>query len=176
MTQDYGHAEGYQTLVNGIAGHAEGQLTTASNYSHAEGLGTTAGNGLAGLYSHAEGAATTTLGIGSHAEGNSTTAIGSYSHAEGYNTVALGNYSHAGGKNTVASASYQTVVGIHNTQGDITSLFAVGNGDLLGTQKSTAFRIISQGPNSGSMVTQVATNTIAEPSWTGVDGEMVPVF
>ena len=70
------HAQGVNTLAQGVYSHAEGQSTAYGTYSHAEGQST-----AFGAFSHAEGASTT-YGNYSHAEGQST-AYGTYSHAEG---------------------------------------------------------------------------------------------
>ena len=144
----YSHAEGSGTISAGGASHAEGFNTSAS-----------------GQYSHAEGDSTITLGEASHAEGESTLALGKHSHAEGSRTTALGDGSHAGGSNTIASGSYQTVIGEWNTHGDTTSHFIVGNG-VSGSRKD-AFKVT----HSSSIV--VLTQSAA-PSWTGIEGEVVP--
>jgi len=156
------HAEGAYTLALNNGSHAEGYFTTASGtYSHTEGESTLAnGNGA-----HAEGYLTIAQGALSHAEGRSTISIGNSSHAEGEGTIALGFASHTEGLFTVASGSYQTVVGEYNALGDTTSYFIVGGGTS-GTRKD-AFKVT----NSSSIV--VATQSTA-PSWTGVEGEMVP--
>ena len=99
---DYSHAEGVSTTASNTASHAEGNGTIASggNGSHAEGLNTSA----LGIASHAEGNDTTASGTnGSHAEGLSTLAQGQYSHAEGTNTIASANAAHAQGNGTTAS-------------------------------------------------------------------------
>ena len=126
-TENYSHAEGFQTHANkenshaegritvadGDASHAEGNETQASGgYSHAEGNSTVA-SGLSshaegyqskalGLYSHAEGLLTNARGINSHAEGHQTEAVGNKSHAEGFQTHANKENSHAEGRITVA--------------------------------------------------------------------------
>jgi hypothetical protein len=74
-------------------------------------------------------------------------------------------YSHTGGNNTIASGSFQTVFGKFNTEGDTTSLFIVGGGDT--SSRKDAFKVT----HSSSII--VATQSVA-PSWTGVEGEMVP--
>ena len=105
---DYSVAEGLGTTASGQYSHAEGQNTTASGqYSHAEGLRTTA----SGWYSHAEGCETTAGGKDSHAEGLSTTASNSYEHASGYYNNCLND-----GKNDTAFGSPEY------------TLFTVGNG------------------------------------------------
>src|SRR5574344_772781 len=63
---DFSHAEGLDTTASGYCSHAEGYTTTASEaYSHAEGRNTTA----SGSSSHAEGTKTDARSINSHAEG-----------------------------------------------------------------------------------------------------------
>ena len=105
--------------------------TTVGDYSHAEGLYTTA----SGYCSHAEGTETTASGYCSHAEGGDTTASGYYSHAEGGDTTASGSYSHAEGTNTIATSSEQHVQGKFNIE-DTAGKYAhiVGNGE------NTAYR------------------------------------
>ena len=99
--------------------------TTVGEYSHAEGLYTTA----SGYCSHAEGTETTASGYHSHAEGSDTTASGYCSHAEGGDTTASGSYSHAEGTNTIATSSEQHVQGKFNIE-DTAGKYAhiVGNG------------------------------------------------
>ena len=173
----YSHAEGQNTIASGSFSHAEGYFTTASGaYSHAEGDNTQAlgwwshAEGYytqaSGAYSHAEGSSTQASGYASHAEGNSTTATGDYSHAEGVSTITIGNYSHAEGNSTIASGSYQHVSGKFNTQGDDTSLFIVGNGDK--SSRKDAFKVT----HSSSIA--IPQTQSAAPTWTGVDGEIVP--
>lgn len=125
----------------------------SGNYSHAEGIATTA----YGNYSHAEGGHTTAYGFFSHAEGDSTTASGHYSHAEGFATIAYGNYSHAGGYETTAG-DYQFVTGKNNLQktgcngendqSTDNSLFIVGYGTS--TTPANAFRIRADGKCMGT--------------------------
>ena len=158
------HAEGSGSIASGSYSHAEGNNTTASgSYSHAEGSGTMA----LGDYSHAEGEGTEARGGGSHAEGTSTIAIGYSSHAEGDTTIALGDFSFTAGKETVASGSYQFVVGQKNTDGDNTSLFIVGGG--LQDVRLDAFKVTH---SSSILIPQTQSAT---PSWTGSDGEIIPV-
>ena len=99
--------------------------TTVGEYSHAEGLYTTA----SGYCSHAEGTENTASGYHSHAEGSDTTASGYCSHAEGSDTTASGSYSHAEGTNTIATSSEQHVQGKFNIE-DTAGKYAhiVGNG------------------------------------------------
>ena len=86
-------------------------------------------NTTVGEYSHAEGLHTTASGYCSHAEGTTTTASGYYSHAEGYGTTASGSYSHAEGTSTIATSSWQHVQGKFNAE-DTAEKYAhiVGNG------------------------------------------------
>jgi trimeric autotransporter adhesin len=160
---NYSHAEGYYTKATGQYSHAEGTETTSQGeYSHAEGENTIA----SGSYSHAEGQGSIASGLYSHAEGNQTTASGQYSHAEGAGTIALGNSSHAGGRGTIASGSYQHAIGFYNTQGDTTSLFIVGNGQI--NDRKDAFKVSA---NSSIIIPQTQSSA---PAWTGTDGEIIP--
>lgn len=96
---NFSHAEGLDTTASSRASHAEGEDTTASGYwAHAEGTGSSA----EGHVSHAEGQSTTASGRVSHAEGWGADARGDYSHAEGYYTTASQDSSHAEGKNSYA--------------------------------------------------------------------------
>ena len=99
-TENYSHAEGFQTHANKENSHAEGRITVADgDASHAEGDETHASGG----YSHAEGNSTVASGLSSHAEGYQSKALGLYSHAEGHQTEAVGNKSHAEGFQTHAN-------------------------------------------------------------------------
>ena len=134
----------YITIVNKPT---LGDILVSGNYSHAEGLKTTASGGL----SHAEGFKTTASGETSHAEGHSTAASGHYSHSEGFYTTSSGNYSHAEGDGTnasgtgahaeggytTASSNYQHVQGKYNIE-DSSNNYAdiIGNGN--GTARSNA--------------------------------------
>lgn len=159
----YSHAEGNTTQAIGEGSHAEGTNSIASgSYSHAEGTNTQA----LGDYSHAEGELTQAVGNYSHAEGSNTQAIGTYSHAEGDATIAIGGFSYTGGRSTIASGSYQFVIGQLNTEGDDTSLFIVGGG--LEEVRKDAFKVT----HSSSI--QIPQTQSAAPSWTGVDGEIIP--
>ena len=127
----------YITIVNKPT---LGDILVSGNYSHAEGLKTTASGGL----SHAEGFKTTASGETSHAEGHSTAASGHYSHSEGFYTTSSGNYSHAEGDGTnasgtgahaeggytTASSNYQHVQGKYNIE-DSSNNYAdiIGNGN-----------------------------------------------
>jgi hypothetical protein len=171
------HAEGYYARTDGGHSHAEGSGSTAwSDFSHAEGIKTytydpmapTNTSGQPALGSHAEGEETITVGRASHAEGYQTYASGSWSHAEGYGTYAAGDYSHAEGLGTVTAAPYQHASGKFNLLSfDENDLFAVGNGTSYGS-RSNALTV----KMSGSIA--LPTTQSAAPSWTGVDGEIVP--
>lgn len=96
---EYSHAEGLQTTASGMASHAEGCLTKATNnYAHAEGSSTLA----VGENAHAEGCKTE-AGGNCHAEGYDTCATGGYCHSEGYGTKATATRCHAEGSLTTAS-------------------------------------------------------------------------
>jgi len=99
-------------------------------------------------------------------QGNNNKTDNVTSHAEGDTTTATGTYSHAEGIGTIASGSYQHVSGKYNEQGDATSLFIVGNGTSNGSRKD-AFKV------TWSSSIAISTQSIA-PTWTGVDGEIVP--
>ena len=114
---------------------------------------TNANSVLGGFLSHAEGDQAFAIGFGSHAEGANTQAIGDYSHTEGYGTIAVGNSQHVSGK--------------YNTYGDITSLLIVGNGTSYVDRKD-AFKVT----HSSSIV--LPQTQSAAPTWTGVDGEIIP--
>lgn len=108
---NYGHAEGYHTVVSAAeAGHAEGYQTKAQGLgAHAEGSSYTENNETvltvaSGAASHAEGFATSASREASHAEGKKTSAGGNFSHAEGLltktgdaNDVTKGIAAHAEG-------------------------------------------------------------------------------
>lgn len=119
-------AEGETTTAGpGTAAHAEGHETDASNdYSHSEGMGTTAS------------------GIAAHAEGRDTRATAQYSHAEGQDTLASGPASHAGGKGTRIGVEGGTAVGKYNDDSD--ALFVVGNGTGVNS-RSDAFKVDANG-------------------------------
>ena len=90
----------------------------------------TSTNIASGEYSHAEGLQTTASGnCGAHAEGYHTTASNNGAHAEGIDSVASGNSSHAEGHQTIASSDHQHVQGKYNIE-DAASKYAhiVGNG------------------------------------------------
>ena len=137
-TGDYSHSEGMGTTASGTYSHAEGNGTIASGgCSHAEGSNTKA----SGIHSHAEGDGAIASGVCSHAEGNGTIASGYYSHAEGGATKVSGHSSHAEGFYTIASGSYQHVQGKFNVEdSDSKYAFIVGNG-ADDNNRSNAFAI-----------------------------------
>ncbi len=91
-------------IASGVASHAEGGSTQATNLNcHAEGSNTKA----SGMAAHAEGAATAARGMNSHAEGSTTIATGNNSHAEGQNTIASAQASHAQGRYNIEDTSLQ---------------------------------------------------------------------
>lgn len=99
---------------------AEGNNTTASKNSHAEGSGTTA----SGTYSHAEGFNTTASGFQSHAEGWRTMASSKQQHAQGrYNIEDVNNkYADIIGNGSVSARSNAATVswdGISWSQTDV---------------------------------------------------------
>ena len=127
--------EGEGSTASGDNSHAEGYMTTASNYgSHAEGEESTA----SGVDSHAEGAFTVASNDCSHAEGDTTTASGIGSHAEGQSTIAIGNYQHVSGKFNVGDNqnTYAEIVGNGvnpNTRSNARTLDWNGNESLAGS-------------------------------------------
>jgi len=164
-TGDYSVSHGSGSYANGEGSFTHGKLVTAGgDYSHAEGQSSIA----TGNYSHAEGNSTEAIGQSSHAEGQFTISQGNGSHSEGVSTTSVGPFSHAEGIGTVASGSFQHVGGRYNTQGDTTSLFIIGNGNVDTEARSDAFKVRM----SGSIV--LPTTQSAAPSWTGTDGEIVP--
>ena len=103
------HSEGYGTGAHGRYSHAEGQNTMAtSTAAHSEGINT----GAYGDYSHAEGSNTLSTSLGSHAEGDSTRAVANYSHAEGSGAVASGFVAHAEGNGTQANGEGSHAEGV----------------------------------------------------------------
>ena len=93
--------------------------STIGNYSHTEGLGTTASD----TASHAEGRFTIASGDSSHAEGSYVTASGNYSHAEGWNTIASRECQHVQGRFNIEDTGdkYAHIVGNGNSNGrDVT--------------------------------------------------------
>lgn len=134
----------------GIYSHAEGHMTHANDFSHAEGNGTQA----SGSTSHAEGANTVASGNQAHAEGMNTTASGYNSHAEGYMTIASNLVTHAGGTGSEASKegsfvhgqvvkassnNYEVAFGTFN-KSNTDTLFSIGNGADEDTRRN-AFEI-----------------------------------
>ena len=113
----------------------------SGDYSHAEGVGATAGGGA----SHAEGRDCGAYGDGSHAEGQGTYAGGGASHAEGCETRAVGECSHAEGLYTIANGENQHVQGRCNIE-DTENKYAhiVGNGNS-GNTRSNAHTLDWQG-------------------------------
>ena len=102
-----------------------GPGSVIGDYSHAEGLDTTASE----FCSHAEGHNTTASGSHSHAEGYNTIASEICSHAEGFDTIASGMHSHAEGFCTTASSSCQHVQGQYNVEDSSDKyVHIVGNG------------------------------------------------
>ena len=89
------------------------------------------------------------------------------SNAKGVVSIALGDYSNASGRGTVAVGWYQTVCGQYNTLTDNTSPFIVGNG-LDSENRADAFKVT----HSSSIA--IPQTQSAAPSWTGVDGEIIP--
>jgi hypothetical protein len=161
---NYSVSHGSSSYANGEGSFSHGKLVTAvGSYSHAEGQSSIA----TGDYSHAEGNSTEAIGQSSHAEGQFTISQGNGSHAEGVSTTAVGPFSHAEGIGTVASGSFQHVGGRYNTQGDTTSLFIIGNGNVDTEVRRDAFKVRM----SGSII--LPTTSSGQPSWTGTDGEII---
>lgn len=116
VQNEYGTGEIFndyeRNVASGEYSHAEGVSTTASNTgSHAEGSNTTA----SGIYSHAEGRSTVASGgYGAHAEGTKTTAAGNYSHSEGWQTTANSESQHVQGEwNIIDTAGAKNVRGTY---------------------------------------------------------------
>ena len=128
------HAEGNNTIANGISSHAEGNKARAvNNYSHAEGDTTLAG----GVSSHSEGYVTRAIGTNSHAEGDTTTASGTSSHAEGLSTTAK-YLQHVMGQFNSSSATTDTA---YLSTGEA---FIIGNGTSSSTL-GNAFKVMFDG-------------------------------
>ncbi|MEY8389644.1 hypothetical protein AALC17_20725, partial [Oscillospiraceae bacterium 38-13] len=109
---EYSHAEGVRTTASQNSAHAEGEYTKATGVSaHAEGRGAVA----SGECSHAEGYYTKAHGNYSHAEGSFSEAVGMYSHAEGSSSEAVGMYSHAEGSSSEAIGEYSHAEGYKST-------------------------------------------------------------
>ena len=147
---DYSHAEGLRTTASGTYSHAEGWETTASGSgSHAEGGASEA----SGRYSHAEGHRTTASNDFSHAEGDETTASGTYSHAEGYFTKASGSCSHVQGRHNIEDLNekYAHIVGNGTSFADRSNAHTLdweGNAWFAGTVEGTAMIVKSSTPSS----------------------------
>ena len=134
-SNQYSHAEGYNTEASGYGSHAEGYYTKASNeYSHAEGYNTEA----SGYGSHAEGDHSKASNEYSHAEGDYTEASGYGSHAEGYNTEASGYGSHAEGDHTVANKKFLSVSGSYNLYDDA-KYIQIHNSDTLEVMSNSTY-------------------------------------
>ena len=71
-------------------------------------------------------------------------------------------------ENCIASGSTQWVAGAYNTKGDNSSPFIVGRGTA-DNARLDAFKVTQ----SGSIL--VRNTQSAAPSWTGTDGEIIPV-
>lgn len=159
---------GQDLTITGLYSHAEGLGNTAGgDYSHVEGINTDAN----GNYSHAEGRETLAAGEGSHAAGRETQANGDYSHTIGTGSIAAGNYSFAAGNKTEAFADYQTAVGKFNVTSNSASLFVVGDG-LDASNRHDILRV-----NSGSVqvtgslfVTQTMSASIVSASYIRANG------
>lgn len=125
----------------------------AGEYSHAEGLQTTASETCA----HAEGYNTTASGPWTHAEGHTTIASGNYAHAEGREAIASGDYSHAQGYRTIAASDTQTVLGKRN-EVDSADVYAVivGNGTSI---ESNALALAWDGETELALDTTAASGT-----------------
>lgn len=114
---NYSHSEGLHSTASGVASHSENIGSVASGISsHAEGNGSIAAGGM----SHAEGKYTKATGEISHAEGQKSIASGTVSHAEGAFSEASGISSHVEGYHSIAAGRSQHVFGEYNTQ-DITT-------------------------------------------------------
>lgn len=96
---NFSHAEGISSTASGFAAHTEGHNITASGYAaHAEGDTNTA----SGDVSHAEGNANNATGRWSHVEGRMNRTAGDAAHSEGHSTVAQGMFAHTEGYQTTA--------------------------------------------------------------------------
>ena len=110
---EFSHAEGKQTIGEGIAAHSEGISTYAK-----------------GTASHAEGNETMAIAAQSHAEGSTNQAKGINSHAEGLSNIVNTNgyNAHAeGSQNTVNSTNGHVEGGSNNVTGD--NAHAEGSGN-----------------------------------------------
>lgn len=120
----YSVATGYQTTAHGDASHAEGIGTVAGDTTEENGDVT---NAMFKRASHAEGFKTTASGWASHSEGYQTTASGEASHAEGLQAKATAQSAHAEGRLTTASEVDAHAEGT-NTTADGVSAHAEGSG------------------------------------------------
>lgn len=146
----YAVAEGELTHANGIASHAEGYNTTASDYSHAEGYNSEA----SGSQSHAEGSSIAS-GLYSHAEGNGTTASNSWTHAGGLNSTASGTASFVHGSGSTASGNNTAVFGA-NIIGNISNTTYV---DSLRVKSRITGTVTVTNPIVGSVTGNAGTVT-----------------
>jgi hypothetical protein len=172
---DYSHAEGFESLSSGIYSHAEGNGSEAGgDYSHAEGYFTIVTAG--GDNGHAEGYQTQVIGQAGHSEGYLTTAS-NYAHAQGVSTYAQGVGSFAGGIGTIAAGAYQSTLGKYNVSDNgANTLLIIGNGTSTSV-RSTAFKVKTDpGSGVGSIVIQTGSMGSINPSWTGEEGEIVPIY
>ena len=171
IASDFSHAEGWGTTASGIDSHTEGQLTTASgDYSHAEGYNTTA----SGDKSHAEGERTTASGDYSHTEGTNTTTSASASHAEGNRATASGYGSHAEGQDTKAIGPFSHAEGL-NATASVCASHAEGNGTTANGAQAHAegANTTASGDNShaeGQATTASGTASHAEGTNTTTSG------
>ena len=126
-TGQFSHAEGLRTTASNTS-HAEGMdTTTTGSYCHAEGGSTNAGGPSGNSGCHAEGYNTQATGYCSHSEGNATIASGNYSHSEGSNTQAKSYSCHSEGYYTEANAGYSHAEGYYcKTYSDATYSHAEG--------------------------------------------------
>lgn len=146
-------------FTNGILINGDGVI--ASNYSHGQGLNTTA----IGNYSHAEGVDSEANGNYSHAEGASR-AHGNYSHAEGYGCDAFGDHSHAEGFATITNAQHSHTQGVWTVTDGLNS-HAEGNYTYTSTNAqsshaegshTTASADTSHAEGSGSITYGIASH------------------
>lgn len=130
--------------------------------------------GATGNYSHSEGLSTSASGIGSHSEGQNTAASGDKSHAEGNLTIASGDSSHAGGMYNTAPSFCERAIGMFGTNYTPNSdtlwnatdrLFNIGNGtDNLSANRSDAFTVLKNGTITAPSLTNTLINTAGNKS------------
>ncbi|WP_299105563.1 hypothetical protein [uncultured Tenacibaculum sp.] len=130
--------------------------------------------GATGNYSHSEGLSTSASGIGSHSEGQNTAASGDKSHAEGNLTIASGDSSHAGGMYNTAPSFCERTIGMFGTNYTPNSdtlwnatdrLFNIGNGtDNLSANRSDAFTVLKNGTITAPSLTNTLINTAGNKS------------